>query len=65
MQTHLVRRVNCPPTPNLEQLKQAKTKSRSRRKPASIPPTNQPPTPKHYKHITLKPNHTQQHPLDS
>ena len=50
-----VRKVNVPLTPNLEEYKQ-KNKSKSRRKPCSIPPTN-PPTPKMHKpHIHLKPS---------
>jgi len=45
-----------PPTPNLEEIKQ-KNKSKSKRKPNSIQPTN-PPTPKiHKAHITLKATH--------
>lgn len=54
MNTGHLRKPNPPPlTPNLEDYK--KNKSKSRRKPYSIQPTN-PPTPKlHKAHITLKP----------
>jgi hypothetical protein len=49
-----LRKLNPPLTPNLEEYKQ-KNKSKSRRKPYSIQPTN-PPTPKvHKAQITLKP----------
>lgn len=55
MNTTSLRKTNAPLTPNLEDYKQ-KNKSKSRRKPYSIQPTN-PPTPKHYKaQITIKPN---------
>lgn len=50
-----VRKTNPPLTPNLEDYKQ-KNKSKSRRKPITIQPTN-PPTPKmHRPHIHLKSN---------
>lgn len=55
MNTASLRKPNAPLTPNLEDYKQ-KNKSKSRRKPYSIPPSN-PPTPKlHKAQITIKPN---------
>lgn len=49
-----LRKQVAPLTPNLEEIKQ-RNKSKSRRKPYSIQPTN-PPTPKiHKAHINLKP----------
>jgi len=55
MKQQLLRMGNAPLTPNLEEYKQ-KPKSKSRRKPCSIQPTN-PPTPKlHKAQITIKPN---------
>ena len=55
MNTGQLRKVTNPQTPNLEDMKQ-KIKSKSRRKPYSIPPTN-PPTPKPHKaQIVIKPN---------
>lgn len=55
MNTASLRRPNAPLTPNIEEYKQ-KHKSKSRKKPYSIQPTN-PPTPKlHKAQITIKPN---------
>lgn len=49
-----LRKTTAPLTPNLEDYKQ-KNKSKSKRKPNLLQPTN-PPTPKIYKgHINLKP----------
>jgi hypothetical protein len=54
-----LRKPNIPLTPNLEDYKQ-KNKSRSRRKPCCIQPTN-PPTPKiHKAQINLKPTNDKQ-----